>query len=292
MRDNGKYWKEGGKAVQKSILDAAKARHAARTKGGQKIHTTEKKENVQLLTKYETNEQVNKTFKDINDTLKEKWFENGDLNLVITDKDGINGSTNCRGTIRLKPERLENVKSALGKIGSGADYKISEDEADAMATFWHEITHNRNKKITEYATTDIQRDYMEMMNEFVARKTLPEFYSKVGAAKTPYPIFINIRESTGYNQMVTSYDYVIKRLKLYKRKVLKSARKNLFSKGYNKQKETAVQALIDGGLNDFTLTDGNKVKKSTINRIVEKCIDIFGTKDKIEQLLKENKFIK
>lgn len=77
-----------------------------------------------------------------------------------------------------------------------------------MATFWHEITHNRNKR-GNMVLTDTQRSYMELANEFVARKTLPEFYKTLGCKETPHPQYITNRNSTGYNRMVNNYDFVI-----------------------------------------------------------------------------------
>ena len=60
----------------------------------------------------------------------------------------------------------------------------------------------------------MQRSYMELANEFVARKTLPEFYKILGCPATPHPQYMQSRASTGYNRMVTNYDYVIKKLGL------------------------------------------------------------------------------
>lgn len=236
-----------------------------------------KKQNGVVKKVYTSNEDVNETFKHINDGLTtDKWFEHGDLRITPTTNRGVNGFTYMDGRISLKPERLANVKSALGKIGQGKSEDITFDEADAMATLWHEITHNRNKP-GNVRRTATQTDVMEMMNEFVARKTLPEFYAKLGCHKTPYPEFINNRKSTGYNRRVLGYDFVISRLGLDARKVLASAKKNLFELKYTEQETTAIQALLDGGLDKFKRVDGKPIGMAQLKKIVAYCRKGVGT---------------
>lgn len=249
-----------------------------------------KKHNGVVKKVYTSNEDVNETFKHINDGLTtDKWFEHGDLRITPTTKRGVNGFTYMDGQISLKPERLANVKSALGKIGQGKSEDITFDEADAMATLWHEITHNRNKP-GNVRRTATQTDVMEMMNEFVARKTLPEFYAKLGCHKTPYPEFINNRESTGYNRRVLGYDFVISRLGLDARKVLASAKKNLFELKYTEQKTTAIQALLDGGLDKYKCPNGKVIGKAKINKIIAMCRKGYSTSN-IEQYMKDEGII-
>lgn len=161
---------------------------------------------------------------------------------------------------------------------------------DAMATLWHEITHNRNVPGNMY-TTSIQTDVMEMMNEFVARKTLPEFYSKLGCAKTPQPQFINNRDSTGYNRRVLGYDFVIQKLGLDPDKVLQSAKKSLFALKYSEQETTAIQALLDGGLDTFKGANGKKIGKAQLKKIVAMCRRGASTTT-IENYLKNEGIIK
>lgn len=224
-----------------------------------------------LKKSYKLDEELDETFKIINSEFTtEKWFEHGDLALTPTRKRGVNGFTYMDGRISLTPDRLERVKSALSKIGSGKPKDITFEEADAMATFWHEITHNRNVP-GNMRTTSTQTDVMEMMNEFVARKTLPEFYEKLGCATTPHPEFITNRTSTGYNRRVQGYDFVISKLGLDSDKVLESAKKNLFTLKYSEQETTARQALLDGGLDTFKGANGKKIDKAQLNKIVAMC---------------------
>lgn len=238
-----------------------------------------------LKKKYTTEAEVDATFKKINAGLKEKWFENGDLQLMEETNPGNNGSTWMDGRTYLTKDRLGYVKAALGKIGSKRSADITDDEADGMATFWHEITHNRNKR-GNMVLTDTQRSYMELANEFVARKTLPEFYKTLGCKETPHPQYITNRNSTGYNRMVNNYDFVIQRLGLDADKVLAAVRKDLYNEVYSDQQTGLRQGLIDGGIKR---ADGSKVKISELNKILKYCKDTGqGT---LENWLKSNGFI-
>lgn len=263
----------------KAAFSAVVARLAAVVNAsGDKPHPALKK-------KYTTEAEVDATFKKINAGLKEKWFENGDLQLGEETDPRNNGSTWMDGRLYLTKDRLGYVKAALGKIGSKRSADITDDEADGMATFWHEITHNRNKR-GNMVLTDTQRSYMELANEFVARKTLPEFYKTLGCKETPHPQYITNRNSTGYNRMVNNYDFVIQRLGLDADKVLAAVRKNLYNEVYSDQQTGLRQGLIDGGIKR---ADGSKVKISELNKILKYCKDTGqGT---LENWLKSNGFI-
>lgn len=221
-----------------------------------------------VKTSYSNDAEVNETFKAINSEFTtEKWFERGDLILTPTTRSGVNGFTSMNGKISLTTERLALVKSALGKIGQKKSGDITFEEADAMATFWHEITHNRNTASwRDSDKTSLQTRCMELANEFVARHTLPEFYAKLGASSLPHPEFQTNRDSTGYNQMVTNYDYVISKLGLNHNKVLLSVRSHLYTGGYNDQQTGLLQGLLDGGL---TYANGKAVKKSDLNALIK-----------------------
>ena len=273
-------WLVGKASYKKALQDLQEAINKA---SGINIHPA-------MKTSYIKDKDVDDTMKQINADFKtEKWFEHGDCILTPTKKGGVNGFTYMDGRISLTPTRLEYVKSAMAKIGQGKSDEISFEEADAMATFWHEITHNRNVPGNMY-TTSTQTDVMEMMNEFVARKTLPDFYKKMGCTTTPHPEFINNRASTGYNRRVLGYDFVISKLGLDADKVLQSAKKNLFALKYTEQETTAIQALLDGGLDKFKGVNGKKIGKVQIKKLVAMCRKGMSTTT-IENYLKNEKII-
>lgn len=257
-----------------TTLEKAKIRQDERTKKQiadiqKRWDERKKSQSIILKTEYKTLQDVDETFKEINSKLTEKWFANGDLKLSDTSKN-VNGFTYNDGRISLTKERNVLVRSALGKIGQSKEEDITFEEADAMATFWHEITHNRN--VYELiALNTKQRAVMELMNEFVARKTLPEFYKVLGCKNTPHEIFMDDRKSTGYNSRVLAYDYIIKTLQLDAEKVLESAKNNLFNLKYTEQDTTAKQALLDGGLNKLKRTDNKLISKTQITKLVNLC---------------------
>lgn len=271
---------------RRRTLERAKARHEARTP--EEIAQTQQQWDIRT-TRNAIDDADTKIANE-----RDKWFrnervvgqsidENGILR-VVTDGRHIelraeteqryNGSTNSRGLIKMKEARIKDCASAIRKIKNGATDKITESEADAMATLWHEINHNRHKIPAGVAwerKTDIQSRAMEMMNEFIARKTLPEFYHNLGATHTPWAELINTRKSTGYNPMVRSYDYLISRFGLDRHKVVQYARDGLYNGSYKEQEKNAVNALMEAGLKDFKRQDGKNIGRSHVNNLVKIC---------------------
>lgn len=231
----------------------------------------EKKMPAYMRKAFSATTDINETMKSINATLSDanKWFQHGDCQIFVEKNIHNNGSTYMDGRIYLRQERIDLCKSALAKLGKGKAKEITVEEADAMATFWHEITHNRSIPGNMH-TTKVQTRYMELANEFVARKTLPEFYAKLGAKEMPHKEFMLVRTSTGYNDMVTNYEYVINTLGLDKDKVIESVTKSLFETAYTEQKEGLIKALVDGGLKT---TDGKTVTKKTLNDLIKMVKD-------------------
>lgn len=215
---------------------------------------------------FATTSDIEETLKSINATLHglDKWFQNGDCRLFVEKNKRCNGCTMMDGRIWLTQPRIDKSLSAFQKLAQKKAAEITEEEADAMATFWHEITHNRNIP-GNMLLTSLQTRYMELANEYVARNTLPEFYAKLGVKDMPHKEFILTRESTNYNTMVTNYEYVVKTLDLDKGKVLSSLKKSLFENKYDEQKESLINALIDGGIK---MANGKPVKKSTLNSLM------------------------
>lgn len=196
------------------------------------------------------------------------WFERGFEKLEVTNKQNLNGATDMRGRIVLSKERLDNVRTGITKLRQGKE--ISFDEANAMATFWHEITHNRNKPGNMHLT-NLQERYMELANEFVARKTLPEFYEGVGG-KMQHPEFMDNQESTYYNPWVRNYCKAIELTGADAGRVLAEVQEHLFNQPYTEQKDGLVNALIKGGAHK---ADGKKLTKSEAGKIVTKCLRLY-----------------
>ena len=109
---------------------------------------------------------------------------------------------------------------------------------------------------------------MELANEFVARKTLPEFYEGVGG-KMQHPEFMSDRQSTGYNTWVRNYCKAIEQTGADADGVLAAVREHLFTQPYNEQKDGLVAALIKGGAHK---ADGKKLTKGEAVKIVTRCL--------------------
>lgn len=114
-----------------------------------------------------------------------------------------------------------------------------------MATLWHEITHNRNKPGRVHLGEQARR-YMELANEFVARKTLPEFFEALGGELQTKELMTN-RVSTGYNRMVRNFDALIDATGADRKTVTQAVQEALFNDPYDKQKQGLVNALVKGG---------------------------------------------
>lgn len=209
-----------------------------------------------------TKEEVWNEIRRINE--ETKWFENGFGTLAVEMRRGRNGSTNMRGDIWLTNERMNLCISGMDKLKRRLN--IDEKEADALATFWHEITHNRNKSGMTYLT-DGQRWKMELANEFVARNSLPEFYEAMGN-KIQHPGFIHDRQSTGYNRYVRNYCTIIEKTGANYDKVLEDVRQHLFNQPINAQEAGLVDALLNNGAKKI---NGGKFKRTEIKEMIKLC---------------------
>lgn len=204
------------------------------------------------------------------------WFERGFKKLEITNKRGVNGFTDMNGSISLTKDRMNNTINGVNKLMNGYNDQITKDEADSLATFWHEINHNRNKK-GNIRTTKRQTRYMELANEFVSRNTLPDFYGAFGS-KVQHAELMTNRKSTGYNNMVNNYQQIIGKTGLDNNKVVESIKKHLFDEPYTDQKNGLEKAL-DGAKNN----NGSKLKKNEIKKLVKMC-DEYNENDFIKKL--------
>jgi hypothetical protein len=211
---------------------------------------------------------------------KEGWFEHGFDTLAVDKNRNNNGSTDMKGKISLAQDRLELCVSAMNKVKNGID--ITFNEADAMATLWHEITHNRNKQGNMFLST-LERRFMELANEFVARKTLPEFYKALGAKDTPHTEFTTNRSSTAYNDMVCNYDRLIDVLGLDRSKVLSIVKKHLFEGRYTDQMTGLIDGVSEGFKNRINPDTGRKFTKTDIKRIIKFC---YSGEDSFDYYLK------
>lgn len=224
-------------------------------------------ESQKLRTKAETENEI-KTAEDVvrvvNEVSKNRgWFERGFTKLAITRKAGVNGYTDMEGGIWLTSEKMINTINGINKLSK--NQQIDFKEADSLSTLWHEVTHNRNKKGIIYMSR-LERQNMELANEFVARNTLPEFFEAFGS-KVQHAELMTNRNSTGYNMMVRNYQQIISKTGLDKGKVVEKVKTHLFNESYRDQ-QTGLANALQGAKK----TDGKtNLKKSEINRLIKAC---------------------
>lgn len=206
-----------------------------------------------------------------------QWFEHGRAQLFTATQQNANGYTYMDGRIYLTAERMERSISGASRIAKGG--KATFEEEDALATLWHEITHNRNKpgniRLTKQAI-----QYMELANEFVARKTLPEFFEALGGELKAKELVTN-RVSTGYNRMVRNFDALIDATGADRNTVTQTVQKALFENRYDRQKQGLVNALIKGGAK----RGDTLLNKQQIAACMEACRCM--KEDEFKELLKE-----
>lgn len=167
---------------------------------------------------------------------QERIFQNGDFKFGrINNK--YNGDTSMDGTINLHRKIHDLCVSAFEKLRLGKN--LSENECRAIGTLWHEMTHNRHKLNGGifHRPPGKSLDYMEMANEFVARKTLPELFGLIGAKSAPYKQFMISRDNCGYDDWVVRLDTALDTFGVNKDSFLKQARTDLFDGNYDMQKE-------------------------------------------------------
>ena len=173
---------------------------------------------------------------------QERIFQNGDFKFGrINNK--YNGDTSMDGTINLHRKIHDLCVSAFEKLRLGKN--LSENECRAIGTLWHEMTHNRHKLNGGifHRPPGKSLDYMEMANEFVARKTLPELFGLIGAKSAPYKQFMISRDNCGYDDWVVRLDTALDTFGVNKDSFLKQARTDLFDGNYDMQKELLVNNM-------------------------------------------------
>ena len=205
-----------------------------------------------------------------------EYFFHGYLHTKTTTKRGVNGYTTMRGDIYLTKDKFQDAIDGFNNIRNGKPTTMNQE--DSLSTLHHEMWHNANKPGYVRMTTD-QTKTMELANEFVSRKTLPEFMEKLGG-KLENKSLINDRKSTGYNKMVINYDSLIEWSKADKGKVLETVREHLINGRYDNQ--------IEGLVNAIKLNSEYEIKEQTIKSLISYAKDNRIDNDSYKGLLGRN----
>jgi hypothetical protein len=205
-----------------------------------------------------------------------EYYSHGYMYTKSTSKRGVNGYTTMRGDVYLTSERMVLVREGFNNIRNGK--KTTFEQEDAISTLHHEMWHNANKPGYVYMTT-AQTRTMELANEFVSRKTLPEFMNKLGG-KLQNESLINDRKSTGYNTMVKNYDLLIDWSKSNKYNVLEAVKDHLINGKYDDQ----LKGLVDG----IKKNTDYQLKEGTIKNLIGYAQDPNIDNDTFKKLLERN----
>ena len=190
------------------------------------------------------------------------WFDHPLLEIKKERNKKNNGSTDMAGNIWLKPYIMDKCVKACENIRTGEE--CTEDQETAMATLWHELTHNRHKgSESAGAEGDKSLDFMELANEFVARNTLDQFFEALGG-KLKHTELMKDRDNTGYNPWVKKYQKAIDDYGMDQAKVVKDVQEYLFNKDYNTLDEGLTKALMNNSDGKLTYKEAHK--------IVEECL--------------------
>lgn len=221
-----------------------------------------------------------KSTKDISDVFDEfskvypEYFSRGFKYIKSTTKRNVNGYTYMNGDIYMKTDRLNHIKDALNNIRNNKPTTF--DQEDALSTLHHEIWHNANKPGNMRISKDSVKT-MELANEFVSRKTLPDFMKKLGGELQNIDL-INDRKSTGYNTMVRNYDKIVEWTKVDKLKHLESVQNHLIEGKYDNQMTGLKKFIADN--TEFNL------KHQTIEKLIMYSKSM--TEEQFSTLLKNN----
>lgn len=204
-----------------------------------------------------------------------EFFQHGYKEIKITRQKDVNGFTDMNGTIALKPDIIEPILAGLNNIKKGE--KTTFEQERAISTLHHEIWHNANKPGNMRMTSD-QTKTMELANEFVSRKTLPEFMKMLGGELQNKEL-TNNRNNTSYNRMVVNYDKLVEWSEAPAKKVLESVKTSLIEEKYTEQIKGLVNAIKEHS--KYDIKDGN------IAGLIKYAKEM--TNERFEELLKKNK---
>lgn len=155
--------------------------------------------------------------------------------------------------IYLSKNEYELFHNAIDKLLQNKANEITPNEAGATLTYWHESIHNLSNKSLLFAKfSGNQKQEMELATEFLAIKTLPDFYKQFNAEM---PSKINL--SSNYSIMTDNYKKAM--LKLYKfggnseSEVVLKIRQHIINGEWEDQKTGLIEALYGVKINGKTI---------------------------------------
>ncbi len=184
-------------------------------------------------------------------------FARGFKEIQTTRIRGVNGFTDLNGRIALTEEILKECIAGINNIQLKNITTLKQEIA--LSTLNHEIMHNYNK-VGNVRLSTSETKTMELANEFIARKTLPEFMERLGGELQNKEL-INTRRNTGYNTMVVNYDKLIEWTGTDTQRVIKTVKEHLIEQNYRDQ----MNGLIKGITENSNYKNKQKIKSAITN---------------------------
>lgn len=241
-----------------------------KVKGAEEVKATVKelKTVKDLSTEFESFAKGNKEF-----------FQRGFKQIKTTKARGMNGFTDMNGVIALKVEIAQHSIEGINNIKAGKATTLAQEQA--LSTLHHEMWHNANKPGNMRMTTD-QTKTMELANEFVSRKTLPEFIKTLGGELQNKEL-TNHRGNTAYNKMVVNYDLLIKWAEADPEKVVNDVKKTLIADKYTEQMKGLVSAVQENSKYEIKPNNIEALIKHAKSYDNEKFVDLLKANLKLRK---------
>ncbi|MBO4699253.1 hypothetical protein J5690_06545 [bacterium] len=216
----GKVYRTNGKTVRTDVgwnYNPGKAAYKPMDDGKDPALRAEmdkilKNKTDSFLNEEEKNEAENNISKSMKNYMNEYGSETqgGFTSIKILKNMQYRSGTTCNGIYYLSEEVAKQFNSALLKIPKGEPLSLSEEESGK--TQWHEIYHNRAEFPLPSNATPNQINAMELLNEFVSRRTYNIFWQRFNYPVQYQKTIIEYAE-TGYqpqqekfNKFMRDYD--------------------------------------------------------------------------------------
>lgn len=240
------------------------------------VGATETKKIVSKANTLKTTKDLSNHIADFAEENKE-FFHRGFKEVKTTSQRGVNGFTDMNGSISLKKEIVDHINAGINNIKNKIPTTFEQERA--ISTLHHEMWHNANIPGNMRMTTEMTKT-MELANEFVSRKTLPEFMEKLGG-KLENMSLVNDRNNTAYNRMVVNYDNLIKWSGSNQKKVLETVKKSLVNDKYTDQITGLTKAIVENSTYE--------IEERSVKALISYATKTDYTEEKFLELLEKNK---
>lgn len=170
------------------------------------------------------------TYKELGESINEKCSQFVRNSSGITQFEVTNASyflaTNSRGGIKVSTRSFPTergvfspavqLKDAWNKLATGN--KLNWLEEYAMEGLWHEIVHNRQKYGHLGGRDTVKRQIMEIVTQWSARRTYPDFIKALGGNVTHLESIK--KEGLGYGRYISNFDRLLNVLKIDEKDML------------------------------------------------------------------------